>query len=196
MALLPGVLLRDLQLDCLVGVAKGGKQGRDGLAHLEVDGAILDLDHYVAVELAVEGVKVVIAGSGAVGLGVIPVEMIVVDEAAIKHHAAVGLERAGNGVGRLRGGAAVFRRADAAFRIRLDHEAGKVGDGSVDLIHLRPPPGGDAQDPVDRRCAGGPPPGDWKDRQPTTCALPRDETHPRCGRVRGSSPARAYAGRS
>ena len=104
---------------------------------------MLDLDHHIAIELAIQGVKVVITGSGPVGLGVMPVEVIVVNKAAIKNDSAVGLERAGNGVGSLRGGAAVFRRTQAALRVRLDHESGKVGDRYVYLIRLHPPPCGD-----------------------------------------------------
>src|SRR3984885_9178043 len=97
-ALLTRVLLRDLQFNGLVGMVKGSKKWGDGLAHLEVDGAVLDLDHHVALEPAIERAEVVITGPGAVGLKVIPIEMIVVDKAAIKHHAAVRLERAGHGV--------------------------------------------------------------------------------------------------
>ena len=91
------------------------KRGRHGLADLEVDGAVLDLDDYIGLELAVEGAEVVVAGAGAVGLEVVPVEVIVVDEAAIKHDAAMRLERAGHGVCRLRGSPVVLRRTGAAL---------------------------------------------------------------------------------
>ena len=43
-ALLAGVLLRDLDFHGLAGVPEAGEERRDGLADLEVDGAFLDLD--------------------------------------------------------------------------------------------------------------------------------------------------------
>ena len=51
---LPHVLLGDLQFDRLVGLFERAKQRGSGLAHLEIDGAVLDLDDDVVVELAVE----------------------------------------------------------------------------------------------------------------------------------------------
>ena len=112
MALLAGVLLRDLQFDGLRWyVGSAAKSGRDGLANLEVDGAVLDLDDDIRFELAVEGVEVVVARAGAVGFEVVPVEMVVVDEAAIEHDAAMRLEGAGYGIGGIGRGAAILRGA-------------------------------------------------------------------------------------
>ncbi len=122
---------------------EGGEERRDGLADLEVDGAVLDLDDDVRFKFAVKAVEVVITGPGTVGLEVIPVQMVVVDEAAVQNDTAMRLEGTGNGVGSLGRSAAVFRGADAALGISLDDEAGEVGDGLVDLIDLRPPPVGD-----------------------------------------------------
>ena len=79
-------------------------------------GPCLDLDDDVRFELAVEGVEVVVAGAGAIGLEVVVVEVVVVDEAAIEHDAAVRLERAGDGVGGLGGRAAVLRWARRGLR--------------------------------------------------------------------------------
>ena len=135
-ALLAGVLLRDLEFDGLAGVLERGEEWRDGFADLEVDGAVLDLDDDVGFELAVEGVEVVVAGAGAVGFEVVVVEVVVVDEAAIEDDAAVGFEGAGYGVGGLGGSAVVLRGADAAFGVGLDDEAGEVGDDLVDLVDL------------------------------------------------------------
>ena len=137
MALLAGVLLRDLQFDGLVGVVQAGEERRDRLAHLEVDGAVLDLDDDVGLELAVERMEVVVAGAGAVGLEVVPVEVMVVDEAAIENDAAVRCERTGEDVGGIGGSAAVLRRAGAAFGVGLDDEAAEVGDELIDLV-MRP----------------------------------------------------------
>ncbi len=98
-ALLAGVLLRDLQLNGLRSVLEGGKERRDGLADLEVDGTVFDLDDDVRFEFAVEGVEVVVPGAGAVGLEVVVIEMIVIDEAAIEDEASVRSEGASDGVG-------------------------------------------------------------------------------------------------
>src|SRR5947208_10603535 len=51
--LLSGVFLRHLQLDCLTGVRHCAKQRRRRLAHLEINGPILDLNHDIVFELPV-----------------------------------------------------------------------------------------------------------------------------------------------
>ena len=53
MALLTQVLRRNLQFDRDVALRYGSKEWRRRLADLEVDGAVLDLDDDVVVELAV-----------------------------------------------------------------------------------------------------------------------------------------------
>ena len=62
------VLLRDLQLDRLLGLLQRAEQRRRRLAHLEIDGPVLDLDDDVVVELAVERLEVVVGGAGAIVL--------------------------------------------------------------------------------------------------------------------------------
>ncbi len=67
------------------------EQRRSGLAHLEINGAVLDLDDRVVVELAIQRLEVVIGGAGAVVLRIVPIHVMVVDEAAIEdaaRHAA------------------------------------------------------------------------------------------------------------
>ncbi len=140
-ALLAGVLLGDLQFNGLVGVPKRGEEWRDRLANLKVDRAVLDLDDHVGFELTVEGMEVVIAGPGAVGFEIVPVQMIVVNESAIQNDAAVRFECAGNGIGSLGRSTAVFRGPDAAFGVGLDDKAAEVRDGFVDLDRPSPPPG-------------------------------------------------------
>ena len=126
--LLAEVFLRDLQLDRLVGFRESAEQRRGGLADLEVDRAVLDLDDDVVEELAVERVEVVVGGLGAVVLGILPIHFVVVDEAAIEQDAAVRLEGLGDDVGGVGVGAAVFGRAEPAFGVGLEHEAAEVGD--------------------------------------------------------------------
>src|SRR5690348_9449408 len=118
--LLPGVFLRDLKFDGLVGVAESGEERRGRLAHLKINGAVLDLDDHVVVELAVEWMKNVIRGAGAVGLRVAPVEVMVVDEGAVEQHAAMRLEGAGQRVGSINGRAAILRWAGLALGVGLD----------------------------------------------------------------------------
>ena len=89
MLLLACVLLCNLQFDRLVGVTQPGKEWRHGLAYLEVDGTVLDLHNGVLFELAIERMKVVVSGFRAIILEVVPVEMVVVDERAIEHDAAM-----------------------------------------------------------------------------------------------------------
>ena len=67
-ALLAGVLLRNLNLHCFVAVLKCAKQRRDRFARLEVNRPVLDLQHNVVIELAVERMEDVVGGAGTVGL--------------------------------------------------------------------------------------------------------------------------------
>ena len=97
---------------------ESAEERRDGFAHLEVDGAFLGLDDDVGCELAVERMKDVVGGASAVGFGIAPVEVVVVDESAIEDDAAVGREGSGEDVGGIGGGAAVARGAEAGLRSR------------------------------------------------------------------------------
>src|SRR5215472_578664 len=113
MALLPCVLLCDLQLDRLIRAAQAAKQGRCRLAYLEVDGPILDLNDDVVVKLSIERMEIVIGGLGAVIFLLPPVKMVVVNKGAIENDAAMRLERPGDGI---RG---VRRRAVVRGRTKL-----------------------------------------------------------------------------
>ena len=141
MALLAGVLLRDLHFHGLVGLREAAEERRDGLARLEVDGAFLGLDDDVGRELAVERMEDVVGGAGAVGLGIAPVEVMVVDEGAVEDDSAVRCERGGEGVGGVGGRAAKAGGAGLAFAVGLHGEAGEVGNERVDLVDLGGPPG-------------------------------------------------------
>ena len=137
------VLLGDLQFDGLVGFLQRAEEGRGRFAHLEIDGAVFDLDDDVVVELAVERLEVVVGGAAAVVLRIVPIHVVVVDEAAVEEQAAVGLQGARHHVGGVGVGAAVGGGADAAFGIGLEHEAGEIGDGGVERVDAGLPPGGD-----------------------------------------------------
>ena len=138
--LLAGVLLRDLQLDGLAGMPKRGEERRDRFTHLKVDRTVLHLNDDVRLELAVEGTEVIVARAGAIGFEVVPVQMVVVDEAAIKNDAVMRLQGSRKHVGSLRRGASILRRAGAALGVGLDHEAAEVRNQPVDLIGLLLPP--------------------------------------------------------
>src|ERR1035437_4688292 len=142
-ALLACVLLCDLQLDRLVGVRECGEEWAYRFAHLKVDRSVLDLHDDVVVELAVERVEVVVACAGPVGLHVVPVEMMVVDEATVEDHATMWMQSAGHDVRGIGWGAAILRWTGAAFGVSLDDDAAKVRNRAVDFIHLGLPPGSD-----------------------------------------------------
>ncbi len=143
MALLAGVFLGDFDFHGLAGLAEAGEEGRDGLAGLEVDGAFLGLDDDVGKELAVEGVEGVVGGAGAVGFGVAPIEVVVVDEGAVEDYAVVGRERRGEEVGGVGGGAAVAGGAGLALGVGFDGEAGEIWDQGIDFVDFGGPPGAD-----------------------------------------------------
>ena len=54
MAGLAKVFLRDLELDGLVCLLQAAEQRRHGLANLEIDGTVLDLDNYVVIEFPIK----------------------------------------------------------------------------------------------------------------------------------------------
>ena len=132
-ALLAGVLLRDLQLDRLVRSRERPEQRRSGLADLEVNGAMFDLQDDVVVEPAVEIVEIVPGGAGAIVFRIAPVHMVVVDEAAIEQHTAVRCQRARDDVRRIRVCPAVRRRPEPPFGIGFEDEPGKIGNRAVQV---------------------------------------------------------------
>src|SRR5580698_2020805 len=107
--LLSGVLLRDFYLDSFVCLFQSSEQRRNRFARLEVDGTVLDLQHHVVVELAVEWMKNVIGGAGAIILRITPVQVMVVDERSIEHHAAMRFECPRESIRCVRGCASVAR---------------------------------------------------------------------------------------
>src|SRR6266568_6609731 len=120
MALLAGVLLRNLQLNRLICLQHCAEQRRGWLAYLEVDWPVLNLDDDIVVELAVEGMEVVVGGASAVSFRITPVQVMVVNEGAVEQDSAVRTQRACNHVRSVSGAAAVLRRTGAVFGIRLD----------------------------------------------------------------------------
>ena len=149
-------------VDIMTSILKSGEEGRDGFAHLEVNGAGLDLYNDIRGEFAVEGMEDVIGGAGAVGFGVAPVEVVVVDKGAIEHDAAVWCEGGGESVGGVGRRAAVTGGAGLAFTVGFDGEAGEVGDELVDFSGFVRPPffvgggwGGESVWPRDGFWAGG-----------------------------------------
>src|SRR5262245_54311669 len=80
--LLAGVFLCDLKLNGFVCFLQSAEQGGSGFAGLKVDGAVLDLNDDVVVELAVERMKNVVSGFGPIVFKIAPIEMMVVDESA------------------------------------------------------------------------------------------------------------------
>lgn len=143
-ALLARVLLRDLQLDGGGRLAQVREERRRGLAHLEVDGAVLDLHDDVVVELAVEVAEEV---DGRVRPVVLPVALVevlaVVHEGPEHEDAAVRRERARKEVRALGERAVVRQRARLALAVRLERVAREVGHVRVELVGLVAPPGDD-----------------------------------------------------
>ena len=98
MPLLPEILLRDLKLDRLIRPSQHSKQRRRGLADLEVDRPVLDLEDDVVVERAVERLEVVHRGARTIVFDIAPVHEVVVDKSAIEDDAAVRRQRPGHDV--------------------------------------------------------------------------------------------------
>src|SRR6267154_3746772 len=145
MALLAGVFLGYLQFDGFVCFLETAEERRNGFAGLEVDGSMFDLDDHVGLELAVERMKDVICGSGAIIFWVVPIEMMVIDKGAIKKETVVRCQGTSDSVSRVGGGAAVGGWAGLAFGIGLDRKSGEVRDFPVDLVCFLFPPIGNSR---------------------------------------------------
>jgi hypothetical protein len=134
----PEVLLRDLQLEREPGARHRPEERVEGLARLEVEGAVLDLHHDVVPEFPVERLELVVGLVHAVHG-----RHHLVDERPPHHDAAVRRDGVRDHVGPVRVGASVFLRPRLALGVGLHEEAAEVGDMAVDLIRLRMPPGDD-----------------------------------------------------
>ena len=143
--LLPRVLLRDLQLDRLVGPSERREERRRRLPHLEVDRAVFHLQDDVGVELAVEHGEVVVGRLRAIVRRIAPVHVVVVHEPAVEQHAVVRRECPRDDVGRVGVRAPIRRRTETPFGIGLEHEPAQIGNGAVDGVGAGAPPGGDTR---------------------------------------------------
>ncbi len=126
MPLLAGIFLRDLQFDRFVGLASCPKQWRRRLAHLKINGPVFDLERR-CLRIPVQRVKVIVGGSGAVVLGIAPVDMMVVNKTAIHYHSVMRLQGARNYVGRVGGGPAVLRGPERPSESALMTNPAKSG---------------------------------------------------------------------
>src|SRR6267142_5593705 len=106
---------------------------------------MFDLDDHVGFELAVEGMKDVVCGSGAIIFRVAPIEMMVIDKGAIKKETVVRRQGTSDSVSRVGRGAAVGGWAGLAFGIGLDRESGEARDFPVDLVSFLFPPIGNSR---------------------------------------------------
>jgi hypothetical protein len=115
------------------------------LPHLEVNRPVLDLEHDVVVEPAVERAKVVVGSARAIVLRVPPVHVVVVDEPAVEEHPMVRCERAGDHVRCITVRPAVRRRAESSLRVGLQHESREVRNRRVDVVDRPLPESGHAR---------------------------------------------------
>src|SRR5580692_8449809 len=140
MPLLARVFLRDLQLDGRICFLEAAEERRHRLPHLEVNRSMFDLDDHVVVELAVERMEVVVRRACTIVFRISPIEMVVVDKRTIEDDAVMRRKGAGNYVGGIGRRPAIGRGTEAALRIRLDDNAGKIRNQSVNVVKLSSPP--------------------------------------------------------
>lgn len=74
-SLLSGILLRDLNLQDLVGLFQSAQKRRNRLSDLEIHRPVLDLQYNILPELTVQRHKIVVSGSRPVGLPIPPVQL-------------------------------------------------------------------------------------------------------------------------
>src|SRR5437660_355316 len=140
MPLLPGVLLRDLQFHRRIRMLQTAKERRNRFAYLKIDWPRFDLNDYVVVELAVERMEYIVCGSSAVTLGILPVEVMVVDKRPVKKNAAVRSKRACNHIGGICRRPAVSGRSGPALGVRFDNKPAEVRNAAIDAVYFFPPP--------------------------------------------------------
>ena len=139
-ALLARVLLRNLELHGNVGVLQAANQRGDRFAHLEVHGAVLDLQRDVVAEGSVQRHKIVVACAGAVNLGIAPILLAVVDETTPDNVTAAGGHSIGQHVCAVGLVATVGEGAGAALGVGLYQETTQAGQVCPDLLGLIRPP--------------------------------------------------------
>src|ERR1700686_3731877 len=140
MALLPGVFLSDLQFHRHVRLLQTTEERRNRLADLKINWPMLDLNNDVVIEFAIEWMENIVGRPGAVSLGILPVEVMVVHKRSIENDAAVRPERPRKHVGGVCRRPAVSGRAGPAFGIGLHDESAKVRNFAVDGIRFFAPP--------------------------------------------------------
>ena len=130
------IFLGDLEFHHQRRPGHGAEQRMEGLARLEVDRAVLDLDEDIVAEPAVERLEFRICL-------LVPVLGILggIDEGPPHQDAAMRGERIRQHVRPFGMGAMIIGRARLALRIGLDQQAAEIGDDGVDLVDLGLPPG-------------------------------------------------------
>ena len=134
---LAGVLLRDLQLQRLVGVLHPAEHRVEGLARLEVERAVLGLEEHVVEEavLVVDRPELEVRALEAVG-----VDVGVVDERAPVDLHVQRRHRRGDAVGAVPVVVAEVLRPRLALGVRLHGEPHEVRDRRLELSGLAVPP--------------------------------------------------------
>ena len=106
---------------------------------------MFDLDDHIVVKLAVERMKNVVGGARAIVFRIAPIEVMVIDKCAIKNDSAMRHKGARDHIGGIGRRAVIRRWTEAALRIRLDDNAGKIGNQPVNFFDFLSPPFGHAR---------------------------------------------------
>ena len=133
------IFLCNLELRHDARVPHAQQQRADGLAGLEVDGTVLDLDGHVGAELAVQGHELLPGLAGAI------LAARGIDEGTPHDDAAVGSQGIGQHVGTIHMGASIVHGARFPLAVGLDEESSEVWDEAVERIHLVLPPAYDGR---------------------------------------------------
>src|SRR3954452_16256152 len=101
---------------------------------------MLDLDHYVFIELAIEWMEIVIGGLRAIRLQIGPIEMMVVKKGAVEDDYVVRLEGSRNDVRSIGRRTAIRRGSEASLGIGLHDETAEVWNQAKYLMDFTAPP--------------------------------------------------------
>ncbi|MNN23108.1 hypothetical protein D3C81_1364920 [compost metagenome] len=140
MALLAGILLRNLKLDNLIRTLHRSEQWRHWLPNLKVHRSVFDLKKDIVPELAIQWLKVIISRSRTIRRAVPPVLHTVIDKAAPDDKSAMRFKRSREHIRAISMISSISERSRTMLGIRFDHKTAKVGNMPINAVRRFNPP--------------------------------------------------------
>ena len=134
------VFLSNLHLKHLVCMQKASKKRINGFTDLKIHRAVFDLQNNVVMVCSIKILKVVVARSCPVSLGVAPVLSAIIYKASPDNDASVWFDHISKHVGAISLGPSICKWTRSSLRIRFYKESSKARKPVVNLFYLIFPP--------------------------------------------------------